>query len=103
MTTPMEARMYTLLLVDGCHYIHADDAHRVALAVREGRESIDVVAHITALPDTTRATRVFTKNVLKLIAHDVRRSDQGAYAVPISSARGRRRGRSGSTIPLSAR
>ncbi len=103
MSTPMAAPMYTLLLVDGCHYIDADDAARIAVAVREGHESIDVVAHITAMHGTTRTARVSPKDVLKLIAHDVRGYDSPAEAVSLSAARAKRRGRSASTIPFSVR
>lgn len=99
----MATQMFTLLLIDGCHYIDDGDANRVAVAVRERRDSVDVVAHITAIPNVTRRTRVATKDVLKLIAHDVARDDAKPHAVSLSAFRGKRAGRSGSTIPFATR
>lgn len=89
--------MFTLLLIDGCHFINEADANRVATAVREGLETVDVVAHITAIPNATRIARVPTNDVLKLIAHDVDRNPAGPQAVSLSAFRGRRAGRRGST------
>jgi hypothetical protein len=99
----MEPRMYTLLLVDGCHYIDTDDANRVAVAVREGLPNVEIVAHISAIPGSARTARVATKDVLKLIAHDVMDSNIVAQPVSISSFRSKRSGRSGPAIPSSAR
>lgn len=99
----MDAPMYTLLLVDGCHYITADDANRVASAIRDGCDSVDVVSHVTAMPNTRRDARVATKDVIKLIVHDVPHRGPSVQPVSISSARTKRNGRSGSTIPFSTR
>lgn len=95
--------MYTLLLVDGCHYITADDANAVVRAVRERCESIEVTAHISAMRDERHTTRIVTRKVLKLIAHDVDDVQPPLYAVSISDFRSRRAGRNGSRIPFSAR
>lgn len=94
--------MYTLLLIDGCHYISAGDANRIAAALREGCESVQVVAHVTAMRNERKDTRVAVRDVIRLIAHDVPRAESPAQPVPISSARAKRAGRSGS-LPFSAR
>jgi hypothetical protein len=63
--------MFTLLLTDGCHYITAYDAERVARAVRDGDAEVDVTSHISAMANAPAITRVRTHQVLKLIAHDM--------------------------------
>lgn len=99
----MHASMYTLLLVDGCHYITADDANVVASAVREGRHSVEITAHISATPNESRTARISPKDVLKLIAHDVENVEVTLQPVSISEFRAKRNGRSGSRIPFSTR
>jgi hypothetical protein len=103
MNTAMEARMYTVLLVDGCHYVSAEDANAIASAVREGCESVEITAHMSAIGNERRTARISLNKVLKLIAHDVPNVERRLHPVSISDFRSRRRGRSGSRIPFSTR
>ena len=95
--------MYTVLMTDGCHYVTAHDANAVAVAVREGRKDVEVTAHISATPNERRKIRISSQSVLKLIAHDVTADETAVHPVSISDFRSRRRGRSGSRIPISTR
>jgi|ERR1700736_121102 len=103
MNAVMGARMYTLLLVDGCHYINAADAKLIAGAVHDGCESVEVVAHVSAMKNEQHTTRISLKNVLKLIAHDIENIESSLQPVSISAFRARRSGRRGSRIPFSTR
>jgi hypothetical protein len=99
----MRAARYTLLLVDGCHYIGRDDAARVAAAVRGREEAVEVTAQVCAAPPATYRVRVLTRDVLKLIGHDVVRQHDMAYPASLSDFRAKRNGRRGSRIPVSTR
>ncbi len=103
MNTRMNSTMFTLLLTNGCHYITGEDASRVALAVREGREYVDIIAHVSAMRGAKHPAQIATMSVLKLIAHDVAVGEVPAPARLLSDYRARRSGRSGPSMPRSVR